>query len=217
MKIRVKSVRRKIKPEPVFNYVHARMRRLWQDGIRAFVIATTEELGKYRTSGIQASSKGDASPLVNTGMTISVLYPVASHREKGVRIGLGRLVRSRAQAYTQDAVSAFPYMASPKRGGREGRKDKRGKNRTRSRKKGESAGHSFQMDFGGPLDPHLSFSVDLDAIALQVPQIERHKHLEQSFLVGARAMRSYVQRNAKRYIKDEELIKYFRLGRIPNG
>lgn len=217
MKTKVSTVRRKIKPEPVYNYVHARMRRLWQDGIREFVIATTEELGKYRTSGTQASSTGESSPLVNTGMTISVLYPVASHREKGVRIGLGRLVRSRAQAYSQDAVSAFPYMANPKRGGRKNRKDKRGKNRTRSRKKGENAGHSFHMDFGGPLDPHLSFSVDLDAIAIQVPQIERHKHLEQSFQVGARAMRAYVQRNYKSYIKDKELIKYFKLGRIPNG
>jgi hypothetical protein len=204
MKIRVKTVRKKNIAAPVLtNYVHAQLRKLWQDAIKEFVLATVEELGKYRNKP-GTSPYGNPTPMVNTGMTISVLYPLAAHTEKGVKVGLGKVVQSYAVSYTRDAASSFPKRVI-------------GQDRVRKRREGRQAGKSYTLNFGTPENLRVEFEVDLDQIALLVPQVKLHDHLSDSFTVGLKAMRSYFSKNLKQYIKNKDLINYLKLGRLPNA
>ncbi len=201
--IKIKSVKRRKLEAPVLTeYVHGQLRRLWRDSIREFVTKTAEELGKYRSSG--TAPYGNRTPMVETGMTISVLQPLASHTEKGGSIGLGRLIQSWVVAFSREATIEF-------------KRQNQHLDLTRKRAKGREAGSAYELDFGTPENIRVKFEFDLPKISQTVQQINRHEHLEQSFEVGAKAMASYFRRNLKNYIKNKELINYLQLGRRPNA
>lgn len=210
IKITIPSV---AKPDPlvISNYIFSRIQALTRDSIREFIDVTRNELGKYASSGAQGPSH--LTPYIDSGMTMSVLLPLASHRERGGSIGRGRTVQSFVVSKTQEAVSIFPYKSAPKSGPQ--RSTKRGKDRTRKREKGKDAGDNYVLDYGSPSSVQVRFEFNLDKVAEKVPQIKKHSRLEKAFETGADALIQYFIKELPNYIKNKDLRRYLLEGKVP--
>ena len=201
---------RKLGADPlvISEYVHSQVKRLLRDSIREFVLTTTKALAQYRTSGT-VSKNGRSVPLVDTGMTMSVLIPLASHTESGGSIGLGGTLNTYIIQYTNEAIHAFPYKAGNPA-------NKRGKDRTRKRNKGKDTGRGvYEIDYGSPSLTKVSFSFDVDEAAQGVPQINLHPSLRESFTTGAKALEKFFSENITTYINNKAVIEYIRSSKLP--
>lgn len=199
MKIKITRLT-KTKPNSVSitRYVHRQLRKLWQDSIQVFVTQTTLQLGKRR-----GNTQG--KPFVDTGMSISVLIPLAVYSEPGVRIGKGSLVKDYALNYTRDAITASEFKTNG---------EKRGKDRTRKRGDGRAAGeNAFKLSFGTPNQPILEFEFNIPGTAEGVPQLDQHRELQQAFFDGGKAMSAFFQDNLTKYVRNKDLLAYLSSGK----